>query len=178
MAVDKLVDSTQLDSDLTAVANAIRTKGGTSAQMAFPSGFVSAVQAIPSGGGGGNGYALLASGEYTKTGAASASMSIPVSYSGTPVFVYVVANSIIPDTNQSYAFIAILENGLPFAQFLQNGSTGLTSAVNTAGALAANALNSANTLSGGTITCSRLSNTYLIQPNTYTWYIYGIANGT
>lgn len=49
MAVDKLVDSTQLDADLTSVANAIRTKGGTSAQMAFPAGFVSAVQAIPTG---------------------------------------------------------------------------------------------------------------------------------
>lgn len=49
MAVDKLVDSTQLDADLTSVANAIRAKGGTSAQMAFPSGFVSAVQAIPTG---------------------------------------------------------------------------------------------------------------------------------
>ena len=49
MAVDKLVDSTQLDADLTSVANAIRTKGGTSAQLAFPAGFVSAVQAIPTG---------------------------------------------------------------------------------------------------------------------------------
>lgn len=49
MAVDKLVDSTQLDADLTSVANAIRTKGGTSAQLAFPAGFVSAVEAIPSG---------------------------------------------------------------------------------------------------------------------------------
>lgn len=38
------------DTDLTAVANAIRTKGGTAAALAFPSGFVSAVQAIPSGG--------------------------------------------------------------------------------------------------------------------------------
>lgn len=36
-------------SDLTSVANAIRIKGGTSAQMAFPAGFVSAVQAIPTG---------------------------------------------------------------------------------------------------------------------------------
>jgi len=52
MAVDKLVDSTQLNADLTSVANAIRTKGGTSAQMAFPAGFVSAVEAIPTGGGG------------------------------------------------------------------------------------------------------------------------------
>lgn len=52
MAVDKLVDSAQLNADLTTVANAIRTKGGTSAQLAFPSGFVSAVEAIPTGGGG------------------------------------------------------------------------------------------------------------------------------
>lgn len=50
MALDKLVDSTQLDSDLTSVANAIRTKGGTSAQLAFPAGFVSAIGAIPTGG--------------------------------------------------------------------------------------------------------------------------------
>ena len=40
------------DSDLTSVANAIRTKGGTSAQLAFPAGFVSAIGDIPSGGGG------------------------------------------------------------------------------------------------------------------------------
>jgi hypothetical protein len=51
MAVDKLVDSTQLDSDLTSVANAIRAKSGGSSQLAFPSGFVSAVEAIPTGGG-------------------------------------------------------------------------------------------------------------------------------
>ena len=44
-----LVDST----DLTAVADAIRTKGGTSASLAFPAGFVSAVEAIETGGGGG-----------------------------------------------------------------------------------------------------------------------------
>jgi hypothetical protein len=46
MALDKAVDSAQLNADLTAIADAIRTKGGTSAQLAFPDGFVSAVQAI------------------------------------------------------------------------------------------------------------------------------------
>lgn len=46
MAYDKAVDSAQLDVDLTAVADAIRTKGGTDAQLAFPSGFISAVQGI------------------------------------------------------------------------------------------------------------------------------------
>lgn len=52
MAYDKLVDSAQLDADLTSVADAIRAKGGTDAQLAFPAGFVSAVQAISTGGGG------------------------------------------------------------------------------------------------------------------------------
>lgn len=51
MSVDKLVDSTQLDADLTSVANAIRTKGGTSASLAFPAEFVQAIGDIPSGGG-------------------------------------------------------------------------------------------------------------------------------
>lgn len=49
MAVDKLVDSAQLNTDLTAVANAIRAKGGTSASLAFPAGFVAAVEAITTG---------------------------------------------------------------------------------------------------------------------------------
>ena len=46
MAFDKAVDSAQLNADLTAVANAIRTKGGTDAQLAFPDGFANAVAAI------------------------------------------------------------------------------------------------------------------------------------
>lgn len=49
MALDALVDSTQLDADLTSVANAIRTKGGTSAQLAFPADFVQAIGAISGG---------------------------------------------------------------------------------------------------------------------------------
>lgn len=39
------------DTDLTAVADAIREKGGTSGQLAFPSGFVDAIDAIETGGG-------------------------------------------------------------------------------------------------------------------------------
>lgn len=35
--------------NLTSVADAIRTKGGTSAQLIYPSGFVSAIQAIQTG---------------------------------------------------------------------------------------------------------------------------------
>lgn len=36
--------------DLASVANVIRSKGGTSAQLSFPTEFVSAIQALPTGG--------------------------------------------------------------------------------------------------------------------------------
>ncbi len=52
MAIDKSIDSTQLDADLASVADAIRTKGGTSAQLAFPADFVQAIEDIETGGGG------------------------------------------------------------------------------------------------------------------------------
>lgn len=48
----KLVDSTELDSDLSDIADAIRAKTGESSPLAFPNDFLSAIQAIPTGGGG------------------------------------------------------------------------------------------------------------------------------
>lgn len=42
------------DIDLTSVADAIRTKGGTSAQLVYPDGFISAINAIETGGGSGS----------------------------------------------------------------------------------------------------------------------------
>ena len=50
MAYDKVIDSSALEANLTSVANAIRSKGGTSEDLAFPSGFVSAIEAIAAGG--------------------------------------------------------------------------------------------------------------------------------
>lgn len=46
MAVDKFVDSTQLDADLTSVANAIREKSGVSGVLEFPDEFIEAIQNI------------------------------------------------------------------------------------------------------------------------------------
>lgn len=54
MAEYKVVDAEKLDADLSSVADAIRTKGGTSESLTFPQGFVDAVDAIESGGGGDN----------------------------------------------------------------------------------------------------------------------------
>lgn len=48
----KVVDAEKLGADLSSVADAIRTKGGTIEELQFPQGFVEAVGAIESGGGG------------------------------------------------------------------------------------------------------------------------------
>lgn len=50
MAYDKMVDSAQLDAGLSEIAGAIRAKGGTTDQLAFPAGFRLAVEALPTGG--------------------------------------------------------------------------------------------------------------------------------
>ena len=39
------------DTELTSIADAIRTKGGTQADLVYPTGFVSAINDIPTGGG-------------------------------------------------------------------------------------------------------------------------------
>ena len=44
-----MADYLVTDTELTSVADAIRTRGGTSASLAFPSGFVTAINNIPSG---------------------------------------------------------------------------------------------------------------------------------
>ena len=43
-----MADYKATDTEFTTVANAIRTKGGTSAQLEWPSGFAGAVAALPS----------------------------------------------------------------------------------------------------------------------------------
>lgn len=50
MAIDKAVDSTQLNADLTTIADAIREKAGVSDNFTFPAGFAAAIAAIESGG--------------------------------------------------------------------------------------------------------------------------------
>lgn len=65
MAYDKVVDSSLLDTNLTIVANAIRSKGGTTENLSFPDGFVSAVQAIQTGDGGSGDSGGFVSGSFT-----------------------------------------------------------------------------------------------------------------
>lgn len=78
------------DTDLTAVANAIRTKGGTSAPLTFPAGFVSAVEAIETGSGGSDATlitkTITENGTYAATddnadGFSSVTVNVPVGWS-------------------------------------------------------------------------------------------------
>ena len=69
MAIDKAIDSTEFDSKLTTVADAIRTAGGTTEPMSFPSGMVEAITAIQAGGGSSwtDSYSVFATGTFTPT---------------------------------------------------------------------------------------------------------------
>jgi hypothetical protein len=68
MAYDKVVDSAVLNANLTAVADAIRAKGGTSDPLSFPTGFADAIAAIQAGGGG----AKIASGSVVRAASSNA----------------------------------------------------------------------------------------------------------
>ena len=51
MGFDKVVDSAALDAGMTAVADAIRAKAGTTEPLAWPDGFAAAISGIETGGG-------------------------------------------------------------------------------------------------------------------------------
>ena len=76
------------DTDLTAVANAIRTKGGTSGQLTYPNGFVAAVEAIKTGGITPSGsISITENGTYDVASKAQAVVNVPQSGGGSPYLV-------------------------------------------------------------------------------------------
>lgn len=53
-----MADYLTTDTELTSIADAIRAKGGTSESLTYPAGYVSAIEAIPTGGGGATEYTI------------------------------------------------------------------------------------------------------------------------
>ena len=84
-----VVDGTSL----SAVADAIRTKGETSASLSFPTEFVNAINAIDTGGGGGGGTANVESGSFVlQSDIAANTYAIAHSLGEIPDFVAVMAS--------------------------------------------------------------------------------------
>ena len=119
MALDKLVDSTQLDNNLTSVANAIRAKSGGTGQLAFPAGFVSEIGNISGGGGitptGTKEITITSNGTTTEdvTNYANAQITVNVPSSGGGVFY----GDFTPSANTNSVTIDAL-SGKSFTHFL------------------------------------------------------------
>ena len=77
-----MADYRATSTEFTAVADAIRTKGGTSAQFTWPNGFVSAVQAIPSGSGVVQPLSVTQNGTYNPTSGVDGYAPVTVNVSG------------------------------------------------------------------------------------------------
>ena len=187
MSVDKLVDSTQLDADLTSVANAIRTKGGTSASLAFPTDFVSAIAAIPSGGGGG--ITLIGSGSYTYTGNAAADITFPVTYNGTPKVLLVVKSEMDAGVGETIGALSYLPSGISVVDTAFEYGARAYKLKTNADVISYGGSAPSNTscvylctsrgvydANGSYMRVVRFGNSYLMQSGAYSWYIYGEAS--
>lgn len=164
------------DTDLTAVANAIRTKGGTSASLAFPAEFVSAIGAISGGGGE---MTLLASGNYVlSSDLGTKNMVIPVSVSGTPMMILVVKDT-PRNAQQTFAWVRFLNNIPTEISTVFGATTEImhTTGTNTYYSAKGNSNAVPLTVDSSTsptkLTCVRFSNPYPIRADTYHWYIWG-----
>ena len=182
MAVDKLVDSTQLNSDLTSVANAIRAKSGGSSQLAFPAGFVSEIQSIVAGGGANE--RLLASGTYTVTSSQSSiTIATGVASTAKTTKALVVGDLTSASSGFMKYFSVVYIDGpqtLKDAVGTNFPKCRYYNSAGTAGGIVNYQSGSASTTccyitADKEIVCRQWSANYKIQPATFSWYIWGEA---
>lgn len=129
-----MADYLTTDTDLTAVADAIRAKGGTSAALEYPDGFVSAIGAISTGITPTGTISITENGTYDVTDYASAEVnvsggsSVSLTYAG----FYGVANGKIYYTDENMqqqsgtSLAANLPSGSIVAVVTTETSTGIT----------------------------------------------------
>lgn len=84
MAYDKVVDSAVLNAGLKQIADAIREKGGTSGNLAFPAAMADAIAAIQAGGGIPSNIAEITGGTYTAASDVGQILSIEHGMGKTP----------------------------------------------------------------------------------------------
>lgn len=163
------------DSTLDAIADAINAKTGGSSAMT-PAQMVTAIGNISGGGSGGSGMQLLASGSYTNA-SQTASINIPVNYSGTPYVTLVVKDEQDDGVAEMVAWARLdnsyeptqLSSALGSLIFYRNKSTtNLNGTSQTSWDMIS--------ISSSNIGCTRNNQTYPVEAGTYSWYIWGATS--
>ena len=142
------------DTSLASVADAIRAKGGTSDAMAFPTGFVSAIEAITAGGG----ALKTATGKWNPSANTNSYTVTGLSFKPKVIIACYQVTSTNNSTPGIYGFCA----------------EGITGHGRRAGMYFSFALSNA-TDSSGTIEGTLLGGTgqFFITSYSYTWYAFG-----
>ena len=152
MALDKLVDSTQLDSDLTSVANAIRAKSGGNSLLAFPNEFVSEIGNISAGGSLPSPITKVTCGTYTPA-SISSSHTFTHNLGCYPTLFYVGIEQPYYVTMDHFLFNAIVGYG-------SNGSQRANIRQETTNNVAMNRTNNLGSVTNTTIYINRASSTH------------------
>ena len=174
MAYDKVVDSSVLDAGLKQIANAIREKGGTSDNLAFPTAMADAIAAIEAGGGGGGTSAWGTVTPSTYTASIYVGVEIPADN------FYFAVTTVSTPTKTSSAYMLcgyfVVQNGVTSGQFL--GASKSTSGGAVANSPTASAIHITIDRTNKTITFETKGGTvprYLEGGVTFAWFMGGIA---
>ena len=135
-----MADYKATTAEFQSVANAIRTKGGTQAQLEWPTGFVSAVQAIPTGGGVVEPLSVTQNGTYNPPSGVDgyAPVTVNVGGGGVPLLSQSQWSALTKPQKKSYGLVAIqdaiigysrgeLVNGADFVGKIVQSGTGSAS---------------------------------------------------
>lgn len=154
------------DTSLTAVADAIRTKGGTSANLTFPTEFVSAINAIPTGGG----DYEIAAGTVTPTSSVS-SVTVSVDFEPEGALIYVDPYS--TEQNATWKRMMVLVDRVDgFAAGMIVRYNNSAYGTNTSGI----SQTSTGSYSDGEYTFIRVGNYNFLSGTTYKWVCWRAAS--
>lgn len=135
---------------------------------------------LTGGSGADGGYELLGSGTYTWAGG-STTLTVPVSYTGTPKLFGLIADEPIADTAQAMCVCKLTDSELYPGVFLaSDNKNGFINAwgLSSAGVVFHNFVGYEQfNMSASQMTCTQFSSSYPWKANTYSWYIWGEKSG-